>query len=675
MKAQCVLGRRLRGGVGAGLVLMLLLAAAAAARPAQAADDGREGQGNTAVPPRRIVSLLPEVTGILYALGAGDLVVGHTHHEVFPGEGSGKIVGGFFAPVIEAIEERQPDLIILSDLHAGVRRHFAGRVPLMHLAPASLAGIRDNIMALGRLTGREEAAARLVERQRETLALIGQKIARIPASARLRTIRFMGMTGEGLITPGDDSFQQDFIRAAGGVAPAFGGSGGAITISREEWQRFNPEVAYGCGDREAIRAALDQPGWREVEAVRNGRIHVFPCDLTCRAGVQADDFVAQLAATLYQEEFSDRAQQVRPDRVISSRPLDLPLEYVAGARVFGSTIRDFEQKSLVVDLAAPMRVLSTLEGMQAGIRTVGNHYFPPPTWGLGQHGGLAVLRERTFAVLGRAPAATSMLFTGADMDNLVVRQETYREMTVYALVTAGVQSNAMRMGKDSGDYYEPGTINIVLLSNMQLSPRAMARALTSATEAKSAALNDLDIRSTYTPQVHQATGTGTDNILVVEGRGRPLDNAGGHTKLGELIARAVHAAVQEAVARQNGLTAGRSVFARLAERKVSLADLLPNRLEECALSRGEVVAAVEQALLAPLYADFLAASLAVSDAAQSGLIQDLRAYGMWGRTIMASLAGGREREWRHYLAPGRVPPVVALGLEALVNGVCAGKDE
>jgi len=93
---------------------------------------------------------------------------------------------------------------------------------------------------------------------------------------------------------------------------------------------------------------------------------------------------------------------------------------------------------------------------------------------------------------------------------------------VYALVTAGVKSNAVRMSADEGRFYEPGTINIILLPNMKLTLRAMARAIISATEAKTAALMDLDIRSSYSSSMHRATGTGTDNIIVVEGKGRIL---------------------------------------------------------------------------------------------------------------------------------------------------------
>ena len=86
------------------------------------------------------------------------------------------------------------------------------------------------------------------------------------------------------------------------------------------------------------------------------------------------------------------------------------------------------------------------------------------------------------------------------MENLSVQKAQFKDMNVYAIVTAGVEDNAMRMSVDEGMFYEPGTINIILLTNMKLSPRAMVRAVITATEAKTAALQDLDVRSSYSPR-------------------------------------------------------------------------------------------------------------------------------------------------------------------------------
>jgi adenosylcobinamide amidohydrolase len=81
----------------------------------------------------------------------------------------------------------------------------------------------------------------------------------------------------------------------------------------------------------------------------------------------------------------------------------------------------------------------------------------------------------------------------------------------------------------------------------------MARAIITATEAKTAALQDLDVRSIFTPQ-SQATGTGTDNMIIVSGKrlGKMLRSTGGHTKMGELIRVSTKIAVTEAIEKQKG---------------------------------------------------------------------------------------------------------------------------
>ena len=82
----------------------------------------------------------------------------------------------------------------------------------------------------------------------------------------------------------------------------------------------------------------------------------------------------------------------------------------------------------------------------------------------------------------------------------------------------------------------------------------MARAIITATEAKTTVLQDLNVRSTSCPQ-YQATGTGTDNIIVVSGTGgsKSLRLTSGHTKIGELIGFSTKIAVTEALKKQDGL--------------------------------------------------------------------------------------------------------------------------
>ena len=268
---------------------------------------------------------------------------------------------------------------------------------------------------------------------------------------------------------------------------------------------------------------------------------------------------------------------------------------------------------------------------------------------------------------------TSTLFTGADMDNLSVQHTNYKQMHAWALVTAGVQSNAVRMSMDRGDYYGPGTINIIILSNMRLTPRAMTRAIISATEAKSAALQDMDIRSSYSPMLNQATGTGTDNIIVVEGDGMELDQTGGHCKMGELIASAVYQGVTEAVRKQNGIISRRDVFQRLMERKISVPGLVLSAECGCGMEKDDLSKAIESIFLEPEYAAFINASLALSDDYEKGLMIDLESYRLWCKAVAEKIAQKKVDEISEYIESDSVPVIIRMSLNAIITGVIQGE--
>ena len=123
------------------------------------------------------------------------------------------------------------------------------------------------------------------------------------------------------------------------------------------------------------------------------------------------------------------------------------------------------------------------------------------------------------------------------------------------MATGGI-GNALRAGVDKADWIEKdgqylttlGTINIILLTNVTLTDGALARTIITGTEAKTAALQDMDARSSISPQ-NMATGTGTDNMIVVSGTDpdKKVRHTGGHTKLGELIGATTKVAVAETI--------------------------------------------------------------------------------------------------------------------------------
>jgi len=624
-------------------------------------------------PPQRVVSLVPAVTEMIVAMGAGEALAAVTANDSrLPEMADKPIVGGFQTPSLERIAALAPDLIFYAAAQTEVPARFAGgNCRLVNLEPFTLADGCETLTILGKIFDRRDAARAVCARNRAQLDLIARKAATIAPSERLRVICLLGPGP--VRVPGDDAFQNGMIRAAGGIPPTLGRNSPRTEISEAEWRAFDPQVVYGCSDScRAIERYLGRPGWRAVEAVRNSRVYFFPCDLAGRNATRSGEFVSWLAARMYGEAFARRDHQVTTDAVVGTRDLDLGLDYVQSAQIVYSRINDFENKTLLVDFTRPLRVLSTLEGPRDGLLTVANHFIPPAGWELEHGSDLAALRAGITPLLHRPPETTSFLFTGADMDHLAVQRARFRDMQIQALVTAGVCANALRAAKDPGAFYEPGTINIILLPNMALTPRAMARAIISATEAKTAALQDLDIRSSTSPGRHGATGTGTDNVIVVQGAGGLIDNAGGHSKMGELIAAAVYRGVQEAVGKQNGLRTGRNIFQRLNERGIGSFELAAAAAGHGGLDFERVLAALENVLLTPQHAAFVSTALAISDAHESGLVPDLDAFRRWCRQTSEEIAGRRIDSPAELVFGPDIPTVMRLCANALVNGVVQG---
>lgn len=179
------------------------------------------------------------------------------------------------------------------------------------------------------------------------------------------------------------------------------------------------------------------------------------------------------------------------------------------------------------------------------------------------------------------------------------------ELAVTAVVTAGVQGNATCAGdpatwretvtgwekvapldiRPAAPQPNAGTINTMLLINRPLTHSALARAVVTMTEAKSAALTRLAIGSRYSPD--PATGTGTDQFCIAARLSdhKPLAAVSQHVRLGEMIGLAVRDATLEALRWQNGLEASytRGVFhalERFGIKEDALLSALAEHLEE-----------------------------------------------------------------------------------------------
>ncbi|GBD98052.1 adenosylcobinamide amidohydrolase [bacterium BMS3Abin07] len=242
-----------------------------------------------------------------------------------------------------------------------------------------------------------------------------------------------------------------------------------------------------------------------------------------------------------------------------------------------------EEKIIYVKFLSPHRVISTCRvdgGLRDDFEYLYNHQACEPRGHHhNPHGSMTSNPVEYKGLIckryGLPPEKSASLGTAANMNNAAIVSEKFRDLEVVAVCTGGVETNAGRVGDPASVYesdgefeklntepVEPhGTINTMVFINKELTPAAMVRVVMTATEAKTAALQELAVPSRYSEGL--ATGTGTDQIGVASrlGTGTPLKGAGKHSKLGELIGLTVLQAIKKTLSLQNKLTPEARCFA------------------------------------------------------------------------------------------------------------------
>jgi adenosylcobinamide amidohydrolase len=400
-------------------------------------------------------------------------------------------------------------------------------------------------------------------------------------------------------------------------------------------------------------------------------VHYYPCQLTNLTSVHPGYFSSWLSADMYPDAYGDPDNFVAPNAITSRTKVDLKgISYVESAEVLEYKLYDFPHRTLLIRFKSPQGVLSSGDGAWSQVTAIGNSGSPPMAWSIRHKNGWDKAQDMLFEAIQSDRKTTSLIFTGADIRALSVKSASYKGLTVHALATAGVDGNALRTSRDKGEYYDPGTINIILLSSRNLSMGGAASAAIVMTEAKTAALWDMDIRSAETPKVNPATGTGTDDLIVVAGGdGPPLDYTGGHSKIGELIARVVYDAVAEALLRQNGKAPVRPVWLRLVERGILVEDLGPDFRGEGPMKGFKD--AFMLLMLEPRAQALLEAAFSLDDARVMGEFTGDRSFSDFAAAEAARLAGRGAVPIRGLVTDKSVPPNLTSALNALGSALLA----
>jgi len=255
--------------------------------------------------PRRVVSLAPSITEILYAIGLNDEIVGVTEFCDYPLEAEQKAKIGYAQPNIEAIIMLKPDLVLApraflrADLLAKLEQL---KVTTFVVDPESFEEIPSRIQTVGRILNRSTAADGVAMAMRQRIAAIRSKME---AVARVRVLYVLN--SQPLITVGPGSYIHQVINAAGGSNIASQATVPYPHLNMEAVLKEDPEIiVFPIGKAEGISLAEQQEWlrWTSLSAVKQGRLHQISADILNRPGPRIVEGLETLARIIHPEAFT-----------------------------------------------------------------------------------------------------------------------------------------------------------------------------------------------------------------------------------------------------------------------------------------------------------------------------------------------------------------------------------
>ncbi|MDI6799124.1 MAG: cobalamin-binding protein [Actinomycetota bacterium] len=274
------------------------------ASPAVSMTDDLSRQVSLSGEVKRIISLAPSNTEILFSLGLGDKVIAVTDFCDYPKEALGKDkIGGFSEPNVEKIIELEPDLILATGMHEKYIEQFdeLGLTTFV-LDPKRISDILAAIERVGKLTAKEERAKELVSGMREKLAEIDEKLSSLKDEERPLT--YYEIWNDPIMTVGSNSLIGEAVTKAGAKSIGDGLAGEYPKISLEVLVEKDPKIIIApkgsMGDPKSIS---ERKGWENISAVKEGRVFVVDEDVLVRFGPRIVDGIYEMAKLIHPDRF------------------------------------------------------------------------------------------------------------------------------------------------------------------------------------------------------------------------------------------------------------------------------------------------------------------------------------------------------------------------------------
>lgn len=259
--------------------------------------------------PQRIISLAPNLTEILFALGSGDKIVGLTRFCNFPPEATRiEKVGGLLDPSLEKITALQPDLILAfrgTPLEVLNKLRSSGLPLFVFDEGEKVTELFSLIKTIGLITRNEDRAKEFLLHLESRL----KEVQKMIQATRARPRVFITLASPGLWTCGRRSFLHDLIELAGGQNVAAFESRRWFALKLEDLLRFSPEIIVILAPNSKIFEArkdyfLKEESLKNVAAIRANRFGWLHEDEASRFGPRLIKALEELARLLHPEVFN-----------------------------------------------------------------------------------------------------------------------------------------------------------------------------------------------------------------------------------------------------------------------------------------------------------------------------------------------------------------------------------
>ena len=293
------------------MALLLALAAILSVLSASSADHQITKSADHQIP-RRIISLVPAATEMLFAIGAGPQVIAVGSYDNYPPQVKGlPRIGALLDPDVEKMLSLKPDLVVVYATQADLKAKLArAHVAVYDYRNTTLSDVSATLVALGDTTGHGSEARAIAARLASQLEEIKKKVAGQPRPKTLLVFGREQLALRGIYASGGYGFLDDMLRAAGGDNVFAEIKQESVQATTEQILARRPDVileirakesAFSYGDRHPEIGAWN--ALPSVPAVRNGRVLFLVDDRLVIPGPRIAEGVRLIARALHPEAF------------------------------------------------------------------------------------------------------------------------------------------------------------------------------------------------------------------------------------------------------------------------------------------------------------------------------------------------------------------------------------